>query len=360
MKAAVLEASYRVVIIDVPDPEPAPGQALVRVKACGVASSDLSVFEGANPWAIQAGDARRGNAANIILGHELAGVVEAVGEGVSEKLVGQRVGVIPFHPCGECNLCTTGRTNLCRNMTHLGHSAGWPRRPFYPGGMAELCSVSAERCQKLPKTVSFEDAVFLDSLAAAVHALKVAHVTKGTVVLVIGCGPVGLCILQLAANCGAESVFVTDNYPLALEAASQVSSARCIRADTEDVARVVRTETHARGINFVFDTVGIPETQRQARALLGPGGTIVSLAMTDHELSFTLRDIGAERHITTSVNYFPREFSKAVRALSAGSVKVAPYITHRMGLSAFPRIIERLRVRKRHNALKAVIFPDQT
>ena len=145
-----------------------------------------------------------------------------------------------------------------------------------------------------------------------------------------------------------------------IDAASRVSSVRCIRADTEDVARVVRTETHARGVSFVFDTVGIPETQRQARALLGPGGTIVSLALTDHELSFTLRDIGAERHMTTSVNYFPREFSRAVRALSVGSVKVVPYLTHRMVLSAFPRIIERLRVRKRHNALKAVIFPDQT
>ena len=360
MKAAVLETSYRIVVTDVPDPEPQAGQVLVRVKVCGVASTDLKVFEGTNPWALKAGDARHGNAPNIILGHEMAGVVEAVGEGAPERLLGRRVAVIPFHPCRECDLCTSGRPNLCRSMTYLGHNTGWPRRKFYPGGMAELCAVWAESCKELPRRVEFEDTVFLDSLATAIHAVNIARVTKGSRILVIGCGPVGLCLTQLVEKLGVEQVFTSDTYPLTLEVAAGVSSTRCIRADMDDLTRLVRSETHAAGIDFVFDTVGIPETQRQARSLLAPGGSIVSMAMTDHELSFTLRDLGGERRIMSSLNYTTREFSQALRALADGSVTVRPYITHRMSLSEFPKVVERLRVRKRHGALKAVVLPDRS
>jgi len=359
VKAAVLETSYRVVVTDVETPEVEAGQALVRVKACGVASTDLKVFEGANPWALTAVDARRTNVPNIILGHELSGVVEQVADGSPDDLVGSRVGVIPFHPCEKCDLCRQGKSHLCRSMTYLGHNTGWAKRKYYPGGMAELCPVWLDACQRLPESVSFEDATFLDSLATAVHAVNLTGLGKGSVVLVIGCGPVGLCVGQLAGNRGAEQVFVSDTYPLALEAASEVSRVRCIRADTEGVTQVVRSATGNRGVDFVFDSVGIPETQRQARAVLAPGGSIVSLAQTDHEFSLTLRNLGAERSLTTSMNYLPEDFRSAIEALADGTVKVNPYITQRMGLSMFPRVIERLRVRKRHNALKAVIFPEQ-
>ena len=360
MRAAVLEAAYRLVVREVPDPKIEKDQVLVSVDASGVTPIDLSVFEGENPWAMRTRIARRTNPPNIILGHEIAGTVREVGDPGLSHLVGKRVGIIPFHPCGQCELCRAGRANLCRNMVYLGHSTGWlGHRDYFPGGMAQSCPVWADHCQVLPDGVSSEDAVFLDSLATAVHAVEMAQVRPGTSGLVIGCGPVGLGILQMAKRCGAEKLFASDTYPLALDLAAELTGARCIRADTEDVMRVIRNETGAQGVQFVFDTVGIPETQRQARTLLAPGGINVSLAITEHEMSFSLRDLMFERHITTSVNYFPQEFATAIAALADGSAKVNPYITHRLGLSEFPRIIERLRVRKLHNALKAVVFPNQ-
>lgn len=359
MKAAVLETAYRIVLTEVPDPEPEADEVLVRVRACGVSSTDLMIFEGANPWALQAGEARHGNATNLILGHEIAGTVEAVGKDVAKRLVGRRVAVIPFHECGKCDQCLAHRPNLCRTLTRLGHNTGWTRRRLYPGGMSELCAVWASSCKELPSKLSFEDATFLDSLATAIHAVNIAKVGKRAVVLVIGCGPVGLCLAQIALKRGAQKVFVSDTYPLTLDVAAAVASVRCVRADTDDLTKVVRTETEGAGVNFVFDTVGIPETQRQARTLLAPGGAIVNLALTDHEFSLTLRDLTGERSMTTSVNYLVEEFTEAMKTLAEGSVKVNPYITHRMGLTELPRVIERLRVRKRHNALKAVVFPDR-
>ncbi len=360
MKAAVLETAYRVVVTDLPDPEPEADQVLVRVEACGVAGTDLLIFEGANPWAQEASEARRSSAANVTLGHEFAGVVEAVGKSVPKKMVGRRVAVMPFHACGKCDQCAARQPNRCRAITYLGHNTGWSRRRFYPGGMAQRCAVWADAVRELPTRVSFENATFLDSLATALHAVNLADVKRHSVVLVIGCGPVGLCLAQLARKRGAGMVFVSDTYPLTLDVAAKVCpSATCVKADTEDLTRRVRTDTANTGANYVFDTVGIPETQRQARTLLAPGGTIINLAVTDHEFSMSLRDLSAERAMTSSLNYLPDEFTQAVKALADGVVKVAPYITHRMGLSEFPRIIERLRVRKRHNALKAVVFPQQ-
>ena len=183
-------------------------EVLLEVAACGICGSDLRYLVGENPWAKHTLGHQEPNPADMILGHELAGVVELDGQR-------RRVGALSFRTCGACLYCRTGRSNLCPNTQHLGHGAGWVGSN--PGGMAEYCPVWRNHLFDLPNHVSFEEATFLDGLGVAVHAVRSAGLFPGCGVLVLGGGPIGLSIGQVAAAMGAGRVALTDVYDTPLD-----------------------------------------------------------------------------------------------------------------------------------------------
>ena len=160
MRAACFtEAGKPMEVREVPDPTPGPGEIVLRVRGCGICGSDLHVTE--LPGAVPSG---------AVMGHEFAGTVVEAGSRDGERLVGTCVAVLCFRTCGECRLCASGRPHLCARTQHIGHGAGWGKRDYYPGAMAEYCIAWPEYCYPLPDHVPSEDAALLDAVGVAVHA----------------------------------------------------------------------------------------------------------------------------------------------------------------------------------------------
>ena len=171
---------------------------------------------------------------NIVLGHEFVGRVVETGGPRGAHLIGKRVVVLPYRNCETCENCRQGRHNLCANMIHYGHGAGWGSMAYYPGGMAEYCPVWAEKCYALPERVPPHEAVLLDGLGVSLHAVRTAGFLPGKDVAVIGCGPIGLGIAATAGPWGARALFCVDVYETALRITHEVTGAHTIDARVID------------------------------------------------------------------------------------------------------------------------------
>ena len=357
MKAVILEAPNRLVVKDIPMRTCGPDEVLVQVKACGICGSDLKYFKGENPWAMHTLGRHADNPPNMIIGHEFAGEVVAVGGAVHENLIGKRVFVEPYNTCGFCEYCRTGRTNLCRQTRHIGHGAGWGEMDYYPGGMAEYCQVWATHVYELPEQISYEEATFLDPLAVAVHAAHVSRLKPGADCLVLGSGPVGLALAQAARAFGAVRVYSTDLFDKALAVAAAVGVDYPIDARRTDPVAFLMKQTGGRGVDIIFDTVGSAETQAQALALLANSGTLVNLVAHNTPLTYSLMDVSGEKHITGSSNNLYEDVLTGIKLMAAGLVQVKPLITHRFPLRDAARGFELLLDRSGSDALKVVILP---
>ena len=355
MKAAVLKAPRRLVVEDVPMPVTGADEVLVRVSACGICGSDLRYYEGENPWAMHTLGRDVPNPPNIILGHEFCGEVVEAGDAAFSELVGKRVVISPYRACGLCRLCRSGRYNLCKDTVHLGHGAGWGEREYYPGGMAEHCAVWADKAYPLPDSVSDDEAALLDIAGVGVHAVRTAAMAPDANVAVLGAGPLGLSIVQIARAWGAGKVFCTDVYPTPLAVAADTGADQAFDASDEDPAKSILKSTGGFGVDVVFDTVGTTETQRQGLSMLAPSGMFVSLVTNTNAVSFQLLDLAAERTIKTSTNYFFHDFQTAIDLAASGRLTLAPLVTHRYplaeGVDAFSMGLHK----EEHQALKIVI-----
>ena len=298
----------------------------------------------------------RENPPNIILGHEFAGIVVEAGTTSLEQRIGERVVISPYKACGICRFCRTGRYNLCISTTHLGHGAGWGEREYYPGGMADYCQVWADKCYCLPEEIAYEEATLIDIMGIAVHAMHVSQMSPGGDVAIIGSGPLGLSIAQMARVWGAKKVFCSDIAIKPLEIALQVGADEAINIKREDLVKLTMQKTGNSGVDAVFDTVGSTQTQQQALKILAPSGTLVNMATNAQKISFSLLELGRERVIRSSSNYFFPEFQMALDLLVAGKVDVKPMITHRFSLSEAPEAFEILLNKGTNECIKAVII----
>ena len=203
MKAVVLRGPGHLEVADIPEPKLSPGHVMVRVRACGICGSDLRYLNGENPWAQHTLGLATPNPPNMILGHELAGDVVAVGDAGMEKRLGERVAILAYRGCGRCFHCQRGEPNLCPDTEHIGHGAGWRELEYNPGGMAEFCPVWGENAYPLPEQLSYEEGTLLDGVGVAVHATARAQLIRGDYLVVLGCGPIGLLSLEVALCAGA-------------------------------------------------------------------------------------------------------------------------------------------------------------
>ncbi len=208
MRAAVIHAAKDLRLDERPEPDLAPGDVLVRFGAGGICGSDLSYW----------GKGRVGDFAlrePLVLGHEVAGEIEALGEGVSGLAIGQRVAVNPSRPCLHCDYCRAGRSNLCRNMRFFGSAAMFPH---VQGGFAERFTCRADQAVPVPPDMPLAKAALAEPLSVAIHGLTRAGDLLGKRVLITGAGPIGMLLTLAVRHAGASFVAVTDlvDEPLAL------------------------------------------------------------------------------------------------------------------------------------------------
>ncbi len=351
MTAVVLHAPNDLKVEQVPVPQVRPGEVLLKVGACGICGSDLRYLVGENPWAKHTLGYQHPNPPDMILGHEIGGTVMTGG---NER----RVGVLSFRTCGECRYCRTGRPNLCPNTQHLGHGAGWEGQN--PGGMAQYCPVWEDHLFDLPDEIGLDEATFLDGLGVAVHAVAQTAIVASSPVLILGAGPIGLTIAQVAVAQGAGRVVVTDVYDTPLECARELGLGPCLNvagAEPEAVGAELSSAAGEDGFIAAFDTTGQAAVQQQALAALDRGGTLVAMAGIAEGLTLGQSSLAGERRLMTCSNNLVEDFEVGLRLLVSGKVRVKPMITHTYALQEAERAFATALNKHETGAIKVILLP---
>lgn len=283
-RAAVCTATDRdVEVLDVQVDAPHPGEVLVRLGAAGVCHTDLSVARGHAPFSLP-----------IVLGHEGAGVVEALGEGVDNVKVGDHVVLSFVAPCGECLWCGRGQPHLCavgQTATIAGAMADLTPRfsrdgqPIWQmaslGTFSELLVAQASAAIPIPRDVPFAEASLIGCgvLTGVGAAVNTTDVKPGDTVAVIGCGGVGLNAIQGSVIAGAERVIAIDRRPDKLDLAKQFGATDTVDASRDDVAEAVGELTSGVGADVAFEVVGLAATAAQAVTITRKGGQTCFIGM---------------------------------------------------------------------------------
>ncbi|GAA1685966.1 L-idonate 5-dehydrogenase [Streptomyces yatensis] len=292
-------------IEELPEPEPAPGQALVAIRYGGICGSDLHYHRhgGVGDFRLQE---------PMVLGHEVVGTVVAYGEGAAGPAVGTPVAVHPATPCGVCPECSDGRANVCRDTRYLGSAA---RTPHVQGGFASRIAVPAVQLRALPEGLEPRRAALAEPLAVALHAVRRAGAVKGRHVLVTGAGPIGCLTVAAARAAGAATVTATDLLPRALEFAAAAGATACVRADDPDDPNWPSDEMDV-AIEASGVAAGLDTCLRRVRR----GGVVVQLGMLPPGRSPFAGNLLVAREIELrGALRFHTEFDDALRLLAAES-----------------------------------------
>jgi L-iditol 2-dehydrogenase len=328
VKAVRVEESGRIAVVDAPEPSIGPGEALLRTLASGICGSDLL------DWYVR-------RKAGSILGHEVAGELVAVGEGVTAFRAGDRV--VPHHhaPCLACADCAAGR---------FVHCAEWRSSRLDPGGMAELVRVPAGNLardtQRVPDGVTDEEASFTEPLATVVKAFRRARLGSGQSVLVVGLGPAGQLALRLARARGAATAIGADRVASRLSAARASGASDAIDVDREGLSAGARRPNGGHGFDLVFVGPGKAEVIREAAEAVAPGGTLLLFTMAPPGESWPapLHDLYF-REITVVPSYScgPDDTREALALIESRRVPVADLVSHRFALQDAPEAFARAR-----------------
>ena len=264
MKALVFYGPGDIRLENCTIPEAGYGEILIRVRAAGVCGTDLRIFNGTK--AIKT---------PRIIGHEFAGDVVMVGNGVTEFVPGDRVAVYPVISCSACDACRQGRTNICLNRITLGYELD--------GGFAEyvlIPAVAVERgnVSKLPGNISYEEGAVSETLAAVYNGCKRANVKAGDSVLVVGAGPVGLMHIQLAKAHGAELIIVSEPQNEKRAKARLLGAHAAVDPVNENLRERINQMTFGKGMDAVIIAVGIPKVIEESLEYVKKGGSYVIFA----------------------------------------------------------------------------------
>ena len=342
MKALLLSKYRRLEIADVPVPAAGTGDVLIRVGACGICGSDVHGYDGSSGRRIPP----------IVMGHEAAGTVAAVGAGVTGLAEGDRVTFDSTIYCGTCGYCKRGEVNLCDHRQVLGVSCGDYSRA---GAFAEFVAVPARVVYKLPDSISFADAAMLEAVAVAIHAVSLAEISVESTALVVGAGTIGVLTLQALRAAGCKRVFVSDVDATRLKMAKELGAADVLLADADVVAQILQ-RTGGVGVDLAMEAVGRNETVNMAIAGVRKGGTVVLVGNISPEVTLPLQKIVTRQIRVQGSCASAGEYPEAIKLMASEAIRVKPLITAIAPLAEGPQWFERLYARE-PNLLKVVLTP---
>jgi L-iditol 2-dehydrogenase len=327
---------------DMPTPKIGPGELLVRIEASGICGSDVMEWY-------------RIKKAPLVLGHEVAGQVVEVGDGVKQYHEGDRIVASHHVPCNTCRHCMRGHTTVCDTLR---------RTNFDPGGFAEFVRLPAINVDRgvyiVPKSVSWSDASFAEPLACVLRAQRMASVQPGDTVLVIGSGLAGLLHIQLAVAMGATRVIAVDINPRRLEAAKKAGADETIPAD-RDVVAAIREMTDGFLADKVLVCTGAIPANVLALQTVERGGTVVFFAPTDPDatIPLSINDVFFGNDVTLMTSYAgsPSDHVTALELIRAGRIDVDAMVTHKLPLSETAKGFQL--VAAAEDSLKVIIEPQR-
>jgi L-iditol 2-dehydrogenase len=297
-------------IREVAEPEPGPGEVLIRTSVSGVCGSDTHALRGRHPNVTPP----------YAPGHEVVGVVLAVAPDVLDVLPGTRVTVEPDLPCWACKQCRAGRENLCENLGFFGCGSE-------QGGMADLFTIDARRLHEIPDGLDDRAAALIEPLSTPVHAARLAGDLRGKAVAILGAGTIGLLTLRVAQAQGARRVVLTARSAASRERALRFGADAVVDATLAETADLVRAHL-GESADVVFDCVAEQSTLLQALAIANKGGTVVVVGVPPGDVRLPLALVqDSQLRIQGSATYLPEDFRDAMTLLRDGVVDPAEFVT---------------------------------
>lgn len=295
---------------ETPRPIAAEGQVLVRIMRIGICGSDIHVYHGKHPFTRYP----------VTQGHEVSGRIEAVGSGVEGLSVGQKVTIEPQVCCGHCYPCTHGKYNLCEELKVMGFQT--------TGTASEYFTVDAAKVTPLPETMSYDEGAMIEPLAVTVHAAKRFPELKGARVAILGCGPIGILLMQSCKALGAASVLVTDVSDYRLSVARSVGADYAVNTGETDMEKALRDAFGSDKADVIYDCAGNDITMGQAIRCARKGSTIVLVAVFSKLASVDLAVLNDhELELNTSMMYRHEDYVDAIRLVSEGKVQLRPLMS---------------------------------
>jgi 2-desacetyl-2-hydroxyethyl bacteriochlorophyllide A dehydrogenase len=310
MKAAIVSAPHVVEIAEVPDPTPGRYDVVIAVAAAGICGTDLHIVEGEYAASFP-----------VIPGHEFAGTIVAVGAGVHELRVGDRVAADPNIPCLRCSYCHDGRVNLCDNYDAIGVTRD--------GASAEFVVVPEYLCVVLPDEVELDHAALIEPLSCALHAYDLLGSQVGKRVAIYGSGTMGLMMLQLARRTGVGSVDMIDLNPLKLVAAQAVGASRT----GESAAEL----DPGRGWDLVIDATGAAPAIQDGLSHVAKGGTFLQFGVSAPTATVSISPFWIyDQEITIMGSVCPlNSFERSVALLASGAIDASTLISDRFAIDDY-------------------------
>ena len=326
-------------------PAVGPEEVLVRVEACGICGSDVHGYDGSSGRRIPP----------IVMGHEAAGIVAAVGPGVQGFKEGDRVTFDSTVYCGKCQYCARGEINLCDNRQVIGVSCGDYRRH---GAFAEYVAIPQRILYPLPANFDFAEAAMLEAVSVGLHAVRVSQVKGGETALVIGAGMIGLLTLQAARAAGCSRVFITDVDATRLNLAKQVGADAALHLSGADLIAEIMKLTGGQGVDLAYEAVGRNETVAAAIDCTRKGGTVTLVGNIVPEVTLPLQKVVTRQIRLQGSCASAGEYPQAIELIANGKIQVKPLITAVASLEEGPRWFERLHARE-PNLMKVILTPRE-
>lgn len=346
MRAALWHGPGDLRVENVPVPEVIPGSVLVKVRACAICGSDQRIFASGNNRI----------APPQIIGHEIAGEVVAVGEGVDRFHEGDRVAVGADVPCGECVHCLNDRANCCDTNLAMGYQMD--------GGFAEYVRldpivVTHGPVKVFSDSTPFDLASLAEPLACCINGYERALMQDGNYVVIFGAGAIGSMLAILGKQLGASEVVMIEPSEYRRRSARDIGADHVLDPTTDDPVKAVMELTSGRGADTIFTACSVPETHEQAFEILAKRGVVNlfgGLAQSAPAVSLSSNRIHYwEAYVTGSHGSTPRQHAEALRMIEAGEVDIAQIISGQVPLSKIEEAFETARL---GNGMKVVICPD--
>lgn len=329
-------------LVQIPIPRPGPKYVLVKVEATSICGTDLHIYDW-NDWA-------KANIRTIphTLGHEFAGEVVEVGEGVTSIKVGDYISAETHIPCGHCYQCRTDKAHICEDMKILG--------VHVPGAFAEYVAIPEVDAWHNPRTLDAGIASVQEPLGNAVDTVLSEDVV-GKTVLITGCGPIGMLAVGVARASGATTIIASDLNPYRLNIAKQMGADVVVNPVEQDLYKVVREATGMSGVDVTCEMSGAPRAIQQALDLTLRGGRVSLLGLPDKPVTINLSDdviFKALRIYGITGRNMWKTWYKSSRLLASGRLDITPVVTHRMPMSEFAHGMDLMRS---GNSGKIILIP---
>lgn len=346
MKALLLTAASRLELTDFPDPQPAPDEVLLRIRACGICGSDIHGWDGST-------GRRR---PPLIMGHEAAGEIVALGSQVENWRVGDRVTFDSTISCGHCHYCQSGQVNLCENRRVVGVA---PAEYRQHGAFAEHLALPARILYQLPDTLSFPHAAMIEPVSIAIHAVQRVKLAATDTAVVVGAGMIGLFVIQALRWAGAKQIVAVDLADNRLALARELGATHTVNSSTgaADVVSKVQALTAGRGADVALEVVGLSPTLDLALATLRRGGSAVLVGNLAPKTDFPLQAVVTRELTLYGTCGSAGEYPLCLDLIARGVIRVDPMIAAIAPLAEGPAWFEKLSAKDGGRFMKVILTP---